>query len=167
MYHAVENGGSAVSAMESRVRVRAAWTAGAFALVLGVVVPASRIHGQEVDSTRIARVERGLLPTVAIRGRSDTTYTIPDRLRRYSVPGISIAVIDGGRVAWARAYGAIEAGGAQRVDTTTIFQAGSISKAVTAVAALRIVERGDLRLDEDVNRRLVSWKIPPNDSTGV
>ena len=117
------------------------------------------------DSTRIARVERGLLPTVAIQGRNDTTYTISDRLRRYAVPGVSIAVIDAGRVAWARAYGVLVVGGSQRVDTTTFFQAGSISKAVTAVAALRLVDRGDLRLDEDVNLRLVSWKIPPSELT--
>ena len=117
-------------------------------------------------AARIARVERGLLPAVAIRGVRDTAYTLADRLERYSVPGVSIAVIDQGRVAWTRAYGALEAGGAQRVDTTTIFQAGSISKAITAVAALRHVERGQLALDEDVNRRLTSWKVPASPAKG-
>ena len=125
-----------------------------------------RVDGADRDTVRIARVERGLLPTVALRGRRDTAYSLVDRLRRYGVPGASVAVIDGGRVAWARAYGAIEAGGAS-VDTATLFQAGSISKAVTAVAALHLVERGALRLDEDVNLRLVSWKVPPSELTRV
>jgi CubicO group peptidase (beta-lactamase class C family) len=149
-------------------RTRAAWTAAAIVLVFGAVLPAcvgTAIGVVNGDPARIARVERGLLPTVAIRGRTDTTYTITDRLRRYSVPGVSIAVIDEGRVAWARAYGVREAGGPEPVDTTTLFQAGSISKAVTSVAALRLVERGDLRLDENVSPRLVSWKIPPSDLT--
>ena len=94
------------------------------------------VDGTDRDAARIARVERGLLPTVALRGRRDTAYTLADRLLRYGVPGVSVAVIDRGRVAWSRAYGTLEAGGAQRADTTTLFQAGSISKAVTAVAAL-------------------------------
>lgn len=111
-------------------------------------------------AARVARIERGLLPAVAIHGRRDTTYAITDRMERYSVPGVSIAVIDEGRVVWARAYGLLEVGGTQRVDTSTLFQAGSISKAITAVAALRSVERGMLALDEDVGRWLTSWKVP-------
>jgi CubicO group peptidase (beta-lactamase class C family) len=113
------------------------------------------------DTARIARIERGLLPSIAVRGQRDTTYLLADRMRRYNVPGVSVAVIDVGRVAWARAWGVRVANGTQPVDTATLFQAGSISKAITAVAALRHVERGRLRLDEDVNRRLVSWKVPP------
>ena len=155
---------------------RAAASAVAVALTLCAVLPAwgsrgsnllesARAVGAESDSARIARVERGLLPAVAVRGRSDNGYPLSDRLRRYGVPGVSIAVIDGGRVAWARAYGTLVAAGATQVDTATLFQAGSISKAVTAVAALRLVERGVLRLDEDVNLRLRSWKVPASEST--
>ena len=124
--------------------------------------PVGTTHG---DSARIARVERGLLPTVAVRGRNGTAYVLADRMRHYGVPGASIAVIDGRRVAWERAYGTIEAGGVQRVDTTTLFQAGSISKAITAVAALHFVDRGLVQLDEDVNLRLVRWKLPQSELT--
>jgi CubicO group peptidase (beta-lactamase class C family) len=111
-------------------------------------------------AARIARIERGLLPTVAIRGRRDTTYTLADRMRRYGTTGVSLAVIDGGRIAWARGYGSVDSGGAA-VDTATLFQAGSISKAITAIAALREVDRRVLALDEDVNARLESWRLPP------
>ena len=113
-----------------------------------------------MEAARVARVERGLLPKVAIRGQRDTTYAIADRMRRYGVPGVGIAVIDQGRVVWARAYGLLEAGGTQRVDTATLFQAGSISKALTALAALRLVASGRLGLEEDVNARLRSWQVP-------
>jgi CubicO group peptidase (beta-lactamase class C family) len=108
------------------------------------------------------RVERGLLPTIALRGRRDTAYTIGERLRRYDVPGVCIAVIDKGRLSWTRCYGVTDAATLQHVDTATLFQAGSISKAVTAVVAMRLVEDGILRLDDDVNGRLVSWKLPPS-----
>jgi CubicO group peptidase (beta-lactamase class C family) len=46
-----------------------------------------------------------------------------------------------------------------------LFQAGSISKPVAALGALRLVEDGRLSLDDDVNRRLKGWKLPENDFT--
>ena len=51
------------------------------------------------------------------------------------------------------------------VTTRTLFQAGSISKPVAAMAALHLVEQGKLTLDEDVNRKLIDWKIPENEFT--
>src|SRR5262249_3324268 len=44
-------------------------------------------------------------------------------------------------------------------------QAASISKSITAFAALRLVQQGKVDLDEDVNQRLVSWKVPDNEFT--
>ena len=49
--------------------------------------------------------------------------------------------------------------------TETIFQAASISKPVAALTALRLVQEGRLKLDEDANRSLVSWKVPENEFT--
>ena len=49
--------------------------------------------------------------------------------------------------------------------TSTLFQAGSISKPVAALGALRLVEQGKLALDEDVNARLTTWKVPENEFT--
>lgn len=123
-----------------------------------------RTPATDSEAARITWIERGLLPTVAVRGRPDTTYALADRLRRYGVPSVSLAVIENGGLAWARAYGTLDSGGAP-IDTNTLFQAGSISKAITAVAALRLVDRGVLRLDDDVNQRLVSWKVPASDLT--
>ena len=137
----------------------------ALAFGAALALSARPANAADPDTARIARVERGLLPTVAVRGRRDTAYALADRMQRYGVPGVSVAVIDGGKLAWARAYGTLEAGGAARVDTATLFQAGSISKAVTAVAALRLVDRGVLKLDDDVNLRLESWKVPESELT--
>jgi CubicO group peptidase (beta-lactamase class C family) len=76
------------------------------------------------------------------------------------VPGLSVAVIDGCRIAWAKGYGVTEAGGSNPVTADTLFLAGSISKSVSALGALALVESGKLSLDEDVNRRLRSWRVP-------
>jgi CubicO group peptidase (beta-lactamase class C family) len=86
-------------------------------------------------------------------------------LEHQHVPGVSIAVIHNGRIDWAKGYGVLENGKPERVDTTTLFQAASISKPVSAVVALRMVENEELALDEDVNRKLRSWKIPENEFT--
>lgn len=77
------------------------------------------------------------------------------------VPGVGVAVINDYQVEWARGYGVLEMGKPETVNTNTLFQCASISKPVAAVAALRLVERGFLDLDEDVNEKLVSWHVPP------
>jgi CubicO group peptidase (beta-lactamase class C family) len=105
-----------------------------------------------------------------LRGHVTAGVLIPEDavsriLDRYHVPGLSIAVIHGGRIDWAKGYGLCEYGRSQRVDSTTLFQAASISKPVSAVVALRMVERGALDLDEDVNLKLRSWKVPENEFT--
>ena len=107
-----------------------------------------------------SRIERGLRTLVRVAGREDSTFDIRDRMRQYHVPGLSIAVIDGHRVVWARGYGVKEFGKSEAVDTTTLFLAGSISKPVFASGVLALVEQGKLALDEDVNRKLRSWKLP-------
>jgi CubicO group peptidase (beta-lactamase class C family) len=86
-------------------------------------------------------------------------------MAHYKVPGASIAVIEGGRVAWTRGVGVKEAAKSDPVTPATLFQAASISKPVTATAMLRLVERGKLDLDADVNRYLTSWKVPENEHT--
>jgi CubicO group peptidase (beta-lactamase class C family) len=114
----------------------------------------------------IAAVEAGLLPAVLLDGARDRMALI-DRLAHYRVPGLSVAVLEGGQVAWAQGYGLADAATGRPVDRFTRFQAASISKFVTTVAALRLVERGLLALDEPVNARLRSWRLPENDLTAA
>jgi CubicO group peptidase (beta-lactamase class C family) len=83
-------------------------------------------------------------------------------LERFRIPGISIAVLRGGELAWAHASGVAAAGRPDPVTPRTLFQAGSISKPVAAMCALRLIAQGRLDLDADVNRLLVSWKVPAN-----
>ncbi|HEY4129776.1 MAG TPA: serine hydrolase domain-containing protein [Gemmatimonadaceae bacterium] len=94
--------------------------------------------------------------------RSDSTFDILERMRVYHVPGVSLAVIDGSRIVFARGYGVKEFGTKQPVDTTTIFLAGSISKPVFASGVMSLIEQHKLALDEDVNHKLTSWKLPPS-----
>jgi len=86
-------------------------------------------------------------------------------MQLFRVSGASVAVIDDFKIVWAKGYGFADAGGKTAVTTKTLFQAASMSKPVAAAAALRLVEQGKLSLDEDVNCRLVGWKVPENEFT--
>ena len=51
------------------------------------------------------------------------------------------------------------------MDEATLFQAASISKPVAALAALHLSQYGNYTLDENVNDKLKSWKVPDNEFT--
>jgi len=109
------------------------------------------------------RVENGLLPTIVIAGdaKMEQGFSIEDRLREHKVPAVSIAVIHSGTLEWGKAYGVMDTIG-QSPNPKTLFQAASISKSVTALAALAMVEDGRLSLNDDVELYLKSWRIPDN-----
>jgi CubicO group peptidase (beta-lactamase class C family) len=114
------------------------------------------------DQAHIAAIENGLLPPIVIKGRSTPAQTLATRMAQLKVPGVSIAYFDRGRIVWARGYGLADVAGGRPVTPETLFQAGSISKPLTASAALRLVQAGKLDLDQDVNARLQGWKVPEN-----
>ena len=89
------------------------------------------------------------------------------RMRAYGVPGLSVAVVEHGRIAWARGYGIADAVSRRPVLSDTLFQAASISKPVSALGVLLLVQRGQLRLDENVNDALRDWKVPDTQLTGT
>jgi len=131
-------------------------------VVLALFSPA---FASDAFDQRIARIENGLLPRVAIQGQSIPALKIADRMATLKVPGVSIAVFNNGAIEWARAYGVAEAGSERKVTTETLFQAASISKPVAAMAALRLVEQGKLSLDQPVNNYLGPWKLPKGAQT--
>jgi CubicO group peptidase (beta-lactamase class C family) len=144
--------------------VALAWSLGCAPVVAG---PPSAPGGSPAVpvAERVARVEHGLAPPVVIKGEAAPSWTIAERLAFWKVPGISVAVIDGGRIAWARGYGVLEAGGARPVEPDTLFQAASISKPIASLGALLLVQEGRLSLDADVNDKLLSWKVPATEQT--
>jgi CubicO group peptidase (beta-lactamase class C family) len=86
-------------------------------------------------------------------GEPSRHVTLTLALRILKVPSVSIATISEDRIDRTAAYGG--------ASTRTAYQAGSMSKTVAAVAALRLVEQGRLALDRNVNAELTSWHIPP------
>ena len=83
----------------------------------------------------------------------------------YKVPGVSIAVVDNGKIKWAKGYGYANTETGTKVNANTLFQAGSISKPLSALAALKLFENDSLDLNKNVNDYLKKWQIPENKFT--
>jgi CubicO group peptidase (beta-lactamase class C family) len=126
---------------------------------------ATAARSETLRDAQIERVISNLVPNFV------TTETegmrLDDRLAHYNVPGVSIAVIDEGNIAWARGFGLRDVSTKASVEAITLFQAASISKPVAAVAALKLVEQRKLNLDQDVNEKLTRWRVPESPFTAT
>ncbi len=135
-------------------------------LLVGLTAVLSIAAGGE-ETTRIERVENGLLPPILLQGQEPQRMSLGERQEHYQVRGLSVAIIDDFEIAWAKGYGVVLAGGEQAVTTDTLFQAGSISKPVAALVALRMVAAGRVALEDPVNGRLTSWQLPDSPAGGL
>ncbi len=134
-------------------------------LLTSCVEPNGGDTADEVEQA-IARVTEGLRSEIGLSGRgTPATFPLAKRMELYNVPGVSIAVVEQGQIVWARGFGVTEAGTTDLVTSRTIFQAGSISKVVSATGMLRLVREGVLELDTPVNEYLKSWSLPENSFT--
>lgn len=117
----------------------------------------------ETDTlARIHRIETGLFPLRSENSQPSQPVNLIEHMKEHDVPGVSIAIINNHRLEWARGYGVQETGSNQPVTTQTFFQAASISKPVSALAALNLVEQGKFGLNQNVNEKLRCWKVPDN-----
>ena len=115
----------------------------------------------------ISAIENGLLKGIQVKGNTPEVLNIEERMKVHNVPGVSIAVIENGKLKWAKGYGYANTNTNQKVDVNTLFQAGSISKPVAALAALKLVDKGKLDLDANVSTYLKSWKLPDSKFTEI
>src|SRR5262249_20781691 len=113
---------------------------------------------------RIKRIENGLLPAVLVKGENVNLPGLSGRMQALHVPGVSIAVIHHGKLQWARGFGVMKIGG-PAVTPETLFQAASISKVVSTLGILHLVQARKLNLDTDINEYLKSWKLPDSELT--
>lgn len=131
-----------------------------FAGLVAVSMTSTNVLAAPDVARRIEAVTSGLRPAVSLKG-APSRRALADEMAALKVPGVSIAVIHDGKIEWARGFGVTRRGRAP-VTAETLFQAGSVSKPVAAMAALRLVQEGKLSLDGDVNATLKSWTLPPS-----
>ena len=84
---------------------------------------------------------------------------VPKLMEAANILGLSIAVIQDGEIAWSGAFGIRSRETNEPVDENTIFEAASLTKTVTAAAALKLLERGELELDTPLSEYLPYPKL--------
>ena len=105
-----------------------------------------------VQATEPGAIENDLVITVQGEERH---VSLDEALKLLDIPSASLALINEGRIAFASAYG-------KEATPDTVYQAASLSKFVAAIGAMRLAEDGTLDLDQGVNDKLTSWRVPSN-----
>jgi len=108
------------------------------------------------------------LPTTGppLAGAEAFEDAVPALMREWELPGGSVAVAKGDRLVFARGYGYADRETDRPVRPEALFRVASISKPITAVAVLDLLERGELALDDrafDILDHLVPDGGPADD----
>jgi CubicO group peptidase (beta-lactamase class C family) len=85
---------------------------------------------------------------------------IPRLMEAANIPGLSMAVVQDGQIYWKKAFGVKSRNTDEPVDEDTMFEAASLTKTVTAYAAMRLVERGELDLDKPLFEYFPNQEYP-------
>lgn len=144
--------------------MRKAFLTAGWLLCVSIAPLAAQPAADRAVEASIQRIVGNIVPATVIKGASTAGVTLESRMKTLNVPGVSVAVIRGGRIEWARGFGVTKVGGPP-VTSETLFQAGSISKPVAALALLHLAQSRRIDLDTDVNKYLKSWKVPENEFT--
>ena len=108
-----------------------------------------QLQGQQPKVSGIASSVSAVLDTL-----------VPQLLQKYSEPGLVVAMVDGCQPSFARGFGLADKARARRVESSTVFQMGSISKTLAAWGVLHLVDAGRINLDSPVDRYLKRWHLP-------
>ncbi|MDB5682720.1 MAG: class beta-lactamase-related serine hydrolase [Sphingomonas bacterium] len=99
-----------------------------------------------------------------LQGGSIDYRRLDDRLRRLveedGMVGLSVGVIEGGKLNFLKGYGETVAGSGERVTTSTVFRWASVSKGLAATMVAGLAEQGKLSLDDPIIRWAPSLHLP-------
>ncbi|HKR01781.1 MAG TPA: serine hydrolase domain-containing protein [Pyrinomonadaceae bacterium] len=85
-------------------------------------------------------------------------------MSRQNIPAFSVAIVTDNRLRWSRAYGMADVENSVPANPATVYRIASVSKPITAVAAMQLFEKGKLDLDAPIQRYCPAfpekpWKI--------
>src|SRR5439155_19056924 len=86
---------------------------------------------------------------------------ISSEMSRQTIPGLSAAIAASGKIAWGGGFGMSDLENFVPAKASTVYRLGSISKPITAVAAMQLVERGKLDLDAAIQIYVPSFPKKP------
>ncbi len=131
-------------------------------LTIFTVVFLTQCVNDKNNKQSIETFQLELIPAIEFSNKQLESWNIEQRMLRYNIPGVSLVIIDDGKVVWSKGFGLSSFNGSQTVSENTLFQAASIAKLATAVAVLNLSEEKKIDLDENVNSYLKGWKLSDN-----
>ena len=87
---------------------------------------------------------------IAVPGMGSYDKAVTELVRKYTIPGGAIAVVRDGKLIYARGFGYADVEKKTPVQPDALFRIASVSKPITGVAIMKLVEEGKLKLDDRV-----------------
>jgi len=126
------------------------------ALMLGKLLPKGYSRetfagkkAQRLDAARIAQL----------------TKFIEDGQRALGVPGVSIGLVQDGKVVFSGGFGVRELGGSAKVDGDTLYMIASNTKGLTTLLLAKLVDAGKITWEQPVTQLLPQFKLGNADTT--
>ena len=120
------------------------------------------MHRRRTSAALLAVLLLGLPACGGDPAGTESEAIIQAWMEYYQVPGVSVAVIKDFRLAYVETHGVTSKVTREPVTERTLFQAASLSKAVSSAGVMTLVQDGTVSLDRDVNDYLTSWRVPYN-----
>lgn len=98
---------------------------------------------------------------VASSNTQNINGLVTSYISEHHVPGLSIAVIDRGRVILTQGYGFADVENSVPASADTVYRIASISKSISATAAMKLVESGKLDLDVPIQKYCSAFPQKP------
>ncbi|MES2293570.1 MAG: serine hydrolase [Pseudomonadota bacterium] len=98
-------------------------------------------------------------PAMAAAAPADTDATVARALQTFGVPGLSLAIVQDGKIVLAKGYGVRQVGKPQPVDAHSAFPIGSETKAFTSAALAILVDRKKLKWSDLVKDKLPGFQM--------
>ncbi|WP_052262259.1 serine hydrolase domain-containing protein [Pseudoalteromonas luteoviolacea] len=116
---------------------------------------ASERHGQKV-------VIDASMSKIELTGLEQYVEALIERgIAQHTIPGVTVSIVKDDKIVMLKGYGFSDVSSQKMVNPhTTLFRIGSITKTMTAIAVMQLVEQGKLALDVDINEYLTEFKIP-------
>ncbi|HSS96184.1 MAG TPA: serine hydrolase domain-containing protein [Terriglobales bacterium] len=89
---------------------------------------------------------------LALATRKEIEISVAAFMAKNNVPGISVAVVKGGEYVWAAGFGMADLENSVPATSQTLYRLASLSKPITAVAAMQLWQQGKLDLDSPVQK---------------
>src|SRR5262245_1938564 len=98
------------------------------------------------------------LPTLGQNAASEIDAILQRNVQQGTVPGVVVMVANKDRVLYQGASGLMDVGKQRPMSKDAIFRIASMTKPVTSVAVMMLVEQGKLSLDDPVSKYIPSFK---------